>query len=93
MDKREAATILASKLAEYRRRTYAELKRLLNNQDCFEIVGDSGTTYQLEYQAVWNDQPNGNLRVSRTIDDGGLRAFFPLTDSFIITHDGTFVGE
>ncbi len=93
MDNREAAAILASKLAEYGRRTYGELKRLLNTQDCCEIVGDSGTTYQLEFEAAWDDQPNGNLRVFGNIDDGGLRAFFPLTDGFIIAHDATFVGE
>jgi len=28
-----------------------------------------------------------------SIDDGGLRAFFPITDSFIVAQDGSFVGE
>jgi hypothetical protein len=27
------------------------------------------------------------------IDDGGFRVFFPLTDDFIITRDGKFIGE
>jgi hypothetical protein len=28
-----------------------------------------------------------------SIDDGGLSAFSPLTDDFIITPDGGFIGE
>ena len=35
----------------------------------------------------------GHLRVLGSIDDGGIRAFFPLTDSFIMAPDGSFIGE
>jgi hypothetical protein len=33
------------------------------------------------------------ILVVGSIDDGGLRAFFPLSSSFIMARDGTFVGE
>ena len=41
----------------------------------------------------WDAHPNGNVRVSAGIDDGGLRAFLPLTSDFIKAPDGSFVGE
>src|SRR5205807_9836250 len=34
-----------------------------------------------------------NLRVIVSVDDGGLRAFVPLTDSFIVSPEGLFVGR
>jgi hypothetical protein len=57
------------------------------------VKGPSGKTYQLEIQAVWDDPKKENLRVMGAIDDGGFRVFFPLTDDFIITRDGKFIGE
>ena len=38
-------------------------------------------------------KPDNNIRVSVSIDDGGLRAFFPMTDDFIMSPSGAFVGE
>jgi len=45
-------------------------------------------------QAFWDSprQP-GNLRVIVAIDDGGWRAFRPLSADFIVASDGSFVGE
>lgn len=34
-------------------------------------------------------QKNGDLRVIGSIDNGGIRVYIPLTDSFIITPDIT----
>jgi hypothetical protein len=42
---------------------------------------------------LWDDRAGGNIRVIASIDDGGLHAFAPLTDSFIKAPDGSFVGE
>jgi hypothetical protein len=55
--------------------------------------GESGTRYQAEIEVVWDDKRDGNLRVFAAIDDGGWRAFAPLTNSFIVAPDGSFVGE
>ena len=63
MDKEEAVRVLAQELTRYRRETYTKLQRLLKEVDVYEVVGPSGTKYQVEIQAVWDDQPNGNLRV------------------------------
>jgi hypothetical protein len=62
-------------------------------QDTFEIAGPSGTRYQLEIQAMWDRNPGGKLRILGCIDDGGWRAFVPVTDDFLIDPDGRFVGE
>lgn len=47
--------------------------------------GDSGTDYQIEIEVMWDGKGGGDLRVLGSIDDGGVRAFCPLCDSFIVT--------
>jgi len=93
MDNEEATRILAQELAKYRRDSYADLQRLLKEVDAYEVAGPSSANYQIEIQAVWDDEPNGHLRVIGGIDDGGLRAFVPLTDDFILSPSGEFIGE
>jgi hypothetical protein len=73
--------------------SYQTLQRLLMEQDCLEVRGPSGASYQIEVEAVWDDKAGGNLRVRVHIDDRGLRAFAPLTDDFIVAPNGSFVGE
>jgi hypothetical protein len=94
MDRGEAQAIIAAELTELRRTTYSALvERLLGKQETFDRVGASGARYQVEIQAVWDDTPDGNLRVLVAIDDGSWRAFAPLSDSLILAPDGTFVDE
>jgi len=93
MNNEEAARILARELAKYRRQSYADLQRLLKEVDAYEVTGPSGAKYQIEIQAVWDGEPNGNLRVIGGIDDGGWRAYAPLTDDFILSPSGEFIGE
>ena len=93
VNRAEARGLLADCLAEYRVRSYGELLRLLGAQETREVVGPSGVTYQLEFQALWDDQALGHLRVCGAIDAGGWRAFVPLTDDFIVDPGGRFIGE
>ena len=93
MEKDKAAAILAKHLEPYRGKPYAALKDLIGQVDAHEVPIASKLTYQIKIQAFWDDKPYGDIRVSGAIDDGGWRAFFPLTDEFIISPDGTFVGE
>ena len=58
-----------------------------------EVARDSARSWQLEIEVLWDDEPNGNVRVTVSVDDGGLRAFVPMTDSFIKTPSEQFVGE
>ena len=94
MDKGEAISVLGRQLERYRGLAYAELLALLGEAASFEVVGPGGTTYQVEIDAVWDGEPGGDLRVIGRIDDGGWwRAISPLTSDFIISPDGSFVGE
>lgn len=93
MNNEEAKTILSTLLGEYRAKSYEELKNLLSLQDVSEVDGDSGTRYQVEFQAVWDDKEGRNIRVIGAIDDGGIRSLMPLTEDFIVAPNGEFIGE
>ena len=95
MDKEEARNILAEHLARYRTRSYSELVRMVSvkHVDTFEVTGASGTTYQLEFQFFWDGRPEGKIRVMGSIDDGGWRAFLPMTDDFILGPEEESTGE
>lgn len=96
MDKKEAQSILVEHLARYRTRSYAELASWVRGGriDTPEGVGESGKHYQIEIQFFWDDKPDGDVRVVGSVSDGlGFRAFVPLTDSFILSPEGRFVGE
>jgi hypothetical protein len=94
VDKAEALAILRGALDQMRQRSYAELTAFVDNPEHREVSGASGATYQVEIDALWDSgTTGGDLRVIGAIDDGGWRAFSPLTDSFIVRPDGSFVGE
>jgi hypothetical protein len=93
VNKDEAKRIADVRLGELRRLTDEELvRRFLGRQETSEVVGKTGTRYQLEIQAVTASRENENLRVMVSVDDGGRRSFAPLTEDFIITPAGSFVG-
>ena len=50
----------------------------------FKRVGASGSAYQLEVDVFWDDKPGGQIRVAAGVDDGGLRAFFPVAHDFLV---------
>lgn len=93
MDQKEAGEILSEKMNELRRLSYPELCKFRDDVCVTEITGMSGAVYQLEIQAFWDDQPNHHLRVAVSIDDGGPRAIVPMSQDFIISPGGAFIGE
>jgi len=94
MDTADARAVLSQELARYRAKSYSELVRqLLGKQDTYEVRSSSGVKYQLEIQAFWDDKPNDVLRVMGAIDDGGVRAYVPMTEDFLIAPTGEFIGE
>jgi hypothetical protein len=94
MDKDEAIQILERELAIFRDKPYADLVgRIPERTLGYERFGATGVEYQAEIQFFWDNQPGGNVRVMGSIDDGGWRAFLPLSRSFIKSADGSFVGE
>jgi hypothetical protein len=94
MDKAEARLIMERRVAEARQQPYAGLRdKWLGQPDCEQVTGAGGVVYQVEIEGVWDDRKAEHLRLVVSIDDGGWRAFAPLTDSFIVAPDGSFVGE
>jgi hypothetical protein len=92
MNKQEAKEIIRKQLDVYRRMPYFELIKLIDADPiAYEIRGPSGVLYQIEIEAFWDDKPNGNIRVVGSIDDGGLRAFVPLSDDFIKNSKDEFI--
>lgn len=94
MNKEEAKQIIRAELESFRAKPYSELVQMIDAEPITgERTGPSGEGYQIEIQAFWDNKPNGNIRVTGSIDDGGWRAFFPLGDDFIKSPSNEFVGE
>ena len=95
MDVTEAGGILDQQIGSLRERPYSELKQLVEGRliQILEIVGASGARYCVEAQAFWDSKKETNIGVLASIDDGGTRAFHPVTCDFIKAPDGSFVGE
>jgi hypothetical protein len=93
MDEAEAHHILASELNKYRAWKREALVRLIDDRLDYPIKAPSGVTYNMDVQAVWDAEPNEDLRVMVAIDDGGPSVYVPMVDGFIVAPDGTFVGE
>jgi hypothetical protein len=82
MNKTEALSLLEGELGKLRLESYTDLVGRIKTGALTETrQGDSGNDYQLEF--IWDDRPDGNVRVLGSIDDGGWRAFVPITLSFI----------
>lgn len=94
MDKAEAMELIEKELSTFRAKTYLELKEIIEAQPFTkEITSETGTKYQIEIMAHWDDKPNEDIRVHGCIDDMGWRAFFPLVSDFIMSPEGEFIDE
>jgi hypothetical protein len=95
MDTNEARSILSEHLVRYRASSYEELAALASEGriETLEAAAPTGNRYQIEVQFLWDGRPNGKVRVVGSIDDGGIRAFFPMTDAFVVGPEGRPVGE
>ena len=89
MNRDEALSALRDELAKYRQRSYAELE-LLIGQDlgCLEVTAPSGKQYQIEINV---NRDSTGVRVDGGVDDGGWRAFLPLSEGFIMRPNGTIL--
>jgi hypothetical protein len=71
--------------------SYSDLAALIGKVETKERVGKDGKTYQLEIQAFWDSKKGADVRLIVAADDGGWRAFKPLTGDFIMHPDGSLV--
>ena len=83
MDKAEAKRILDEHLARYRNWSYAELIQLRDLHHKAKIKGPSGTNYNFELEVDWEKDPDGPVRVSASVNDGNVKDFTPVSDSFV----------
>ena len=93
LDKDKARAILNTELNKYKEKSYHELLPLLDEKERLELQIDDRAEYQLVFDALWDDQKGGNLRVIGSIDDGGRSAYIPETASFIISPENKFIDE
>lgn len=89
MDQKEAQTLLDLFVAALKSWSYQEWQGLIGEEVVVEKQGPSGVTYQIEWNAFWDSQPGGAIRVMVSIDDGSLARFImPLTTSLLISPEG-----
>jgi hypothetical protein len=93
MNRPIARTLIEEELRRLRKLSYTELLKLVDTASTDDMQGPDGKRYQIERQAFWDDKKGHNIRVVVSVDDGGLRALIPMTGSFIISPDGSFIGE
>lgn len=84
MIRSEAQSVLSKALERYSGMSWHQLSDATdrNQIDDFEAMGDSGTTYQIEVNLVWDSEHQ--IRVLGMIDDSGLSSFTPLCEDILI---------
>jgi hypothetical protein len=93
MSIQEAKSLIVQEIAKYRQISYKDLLHFREEVDTYEVSSLSAEVYQIEVQAFWDSGKPGNLRVMVSIDGGGIPAWRPLTNGFILSPDGKFIGE
>jgi hypothetical protein len=93
MNKDIALTLIGAELRRLRQLAYSELIKLLRKPETKQVVGGDGKSYQLEIEVIWDSANGKDVKVIVAADDGGWRAFKPLTGDLIIRPDGSFVRE
>lgn len=94
MNKAEAKEILDGIVAQYRKKSHAELAALVNGDiGAFNIKGDSGTIYEIEIDIFRDRRNKENIRFDAIIDTGIISSFFPMRECFIKNPNNEFVEE
>lgn len=88
MDREEALVLLRRYLDQTESSGYEVLSARISQNEAFEVKGQSGKSYQIELDVLWDHKPNGAILIIGSIDDGGLRAFVPLTESRLLSPPG-----
>lgn len=93
MGRAARARIASQVLKELRNLSYDECRDLMKKVSTKVVTGDDGQKFQVEIEAFWDDGKRKNIRVQVAVSDGGWSDFVPTVDAFIISPDGSFVGE
>jgi hypothetical protein len=77
MNTAEAKRMIEERLRPYRLRSYDELCALVGKTvETGETRGESGAPYQFEIQVVWDDYPEGWVRVIGSMDENPHKPLF-----------------
>lgn len=83
-------SVLAGELDKFKELSYQGLRNKVGQTETLQS-GQIGNKdfYQVEIDFFFDDpREKKDIRVLGLIDDGGLRSFAPISDSFIMTPDG-----
>jgi hypothetical protein len=79
-----ASQILKKELDAFEMKSWSALADLIDTEPItFIKIGPDEKEYQIEINMFWDNIPNKDIRVIGSIDDGGIRAYFPHTNDFI----------
>ncbi|MBW2254008.1 MAG: hypothetical protein JRI25_05350 [Deltaproteobacteria bacterium] len=87
MDRGEARAVLEAELERWREVSWATWRGWITERrvEVVEVVGPSGTAWQIEILAVWDATPEATIRVLASSDDGSLfGAFRPVCDDLLV---------
>ena len=83
-DKDEARAELRRLVAEQERLSYETLRALVDHHRHIEFTAPAGTWYQATVDVMWDDEPDRTIRVAVSLDDGGMSAYHPMSDSILV---------
>ena len=89
MNEQVAYAVIDAELGRLQELSYSDLSALIGKVETKERVGGDGKTYQLEIQDFWDSKKGADVRLIVAADNGGWRAFKPLTGNFILRPDGS----
>jgi hypothetical protein len=84
VDRAEATLHLRKHLDDLEALGYPALLQRVGQDNAFELRAPSGHSLQIEVSILWDQQPGGAIMIIGSIDDGGLSAFIPLTESRLL---------
>jgi hypothetical protein len=88
-----ARKLLKDELESLKTRPFSFFAQSVNRTTHKKIVGQDGAHYQIEIEVFWDNHRGGDIRVIGSVDDGHSRVAAPLTEDFVITRSGTFLGK
>jgi len=83
-DNAEASHELQALVAKHAGGTYVFWAQHVGRVKRVEFTAPSGIWYQATIEPIWDDKPGGVLRILFALDDGGVGAYHPLTDSLLV---------
>ncbi len=93
MTRSQAQAVALQHLTPYRERSFEELRSLLAAPESYSGVAADGTKYAGQVKALWDDKPQGNLRIWSEVTFSLWSMFAPVVSAFIKAPGGQIVGE